>query len=99
MQDLRQKLPRAAIGIVGHNHVRVVRKHSVHRRRHGGHAAGKEQTIAGAFERGELLLGNALGRVTVAAVFLALDAALEMIMQLLRVGKRVRRGLHDRRRQ
>ena len=97
VQNLGQKLPRAPIGIVGHDHMRIVRKHGVHRRRHRGHATGKQQAILGAFQRGEFLLGDALGRVAVAAVFFALDAALEVIVQLLGIGERVGRGLHNRR--
>ncbi len=98
VQRLVQELAGAAIGVVGDDHVRAARQHREERRRDRGHAAREQQAVLGAFERGELLLGDALRRVAVAAVLLALDAALEVVAQLLRVGERVGRRLHDRRR-
>jgi hypothetical protein len=47
--------------------------------------------------RRELLLGDALRRIPVAAILLALYPVLEVIVQLLGIGECVGRRLHDRR--
>src|SRR5262249_29841328 len=60
------------------------------------HAAGEQEPRFGALERGELVLGDPLGRVAVAAVFHAIDAAFEVVLELLRARERVRRRLEDR---
>ena len=51
VQSLGQKLPRAPVGIIGHDDMGVMRQHRVQRRRHRRHAAGKEQAVLGAFQR------------------------------------------------
>ena len=48
-------------------------------------------------DMGELVLGDALCRITVASIFFAFDAALKVVVQLRRIGERVGRCLHDRR--
>jgi hypothetical protein len=83
---LGQELPRAAVGVVGDDDVGIMREHGVERRRDRRHAAGKEQAVLGALQGRELLLGDALGRVAVAAVLFALDAVLKMVVQLLGIG-------------
>ena len=85
MQHLGEKLPGPAIRIVRYDDMRIVRKHGVQGRRDGGHAAGEEQAIPGAFKGGELLLGDVLCRVAVTPVLLALDASLKVLAQLLGV--------------
>ena len=45
------------------------------------------------------MLGDALGRIAIAAILFALDLVLKMIVQLLSVGEGVSRRLDDRRRQ
>src|SRR5262249_61387851 len=50
-----------------------------------------------ALEGGELGLGDALGRIAVPPVLDPLDLAVEVVLQLLGVGKGEGRGLDDRR--
>ena len=97
MQHLGQKLPGAPVRIVRHDHMGIMRKHGVQGRRDRRHAAGEEQAILGAFQRRQFLLGDALGRIAVAPVLLALDASLKVIVQLLGIGESVGRRLNDRR--
>ena len=97
LQRLIEELTRPSIGVVGGDDVRATREHREQRRRHGGHAARKEQAVAGALERRQLGFGDLLRRVAVAAVLDALDLAVEVVLQLLCVRERERRRLHDRR--
>ena len=73
MQHLVQELPRAPVAVVGDDDMGAAREHGEKRRGHRGHAAGEEQAIPGAFQRGQLVLGDPLGRVAVAPVLVALD--------------------------
>jgi hypothetical protein len=61
-----------------------------------GHAAGEQGARAGGLERGELLLGDGDGRVAVAAVLVALEAALEVVAQLGGVAEGEGGGAGDR---
>jgi hypothetical protein len=74
-------------------------EHGEEGRGDGGHAAREQEALLGALEGRELPLGHALGRVAVPPVLVALDAALEVIGDLLAVAERVRGRLHDRGRQ
>ena len=69
------------------------------RRGDRGHAAGKEQAVAGALQRRQLLLRNALRGITVAPVFFPLDAPLKVVVQLLSIRECVGRRLYDGRRE
>src|SRR5262249_8001562 len=97
VQRLVQELPGAPVAVVGDHDVGAAREHGEERRRHRGHAAREQESGLGALECGQLGLGDLLRRVAVAAVLDAVDLAVEVVLQLLRVGERVRRGLHDRR--
>ena len=99
VQRLVQELPRPAIAVVGDDDVRAARQHREQRGGDRRHAAREQETRLGALERGELVLRDPLRRVAVAAVLDAVDPALEVVLQLLRVGERVGGRLHDRRRQ
>ena len=95
-QDLQHELPRAPVGVVGEHDVRALRQH---REQGGGdrrHAAREQQPLLGRLERRQLALRDALRRIAVAAVLLALDAALEVVGELGGVGEGVGRGLDDR---
>ena len=96
VERLVEELPGAAVAVVGHHHVGAARQHGEQRRRHRGHAAREEQAVLGALEGGELGLGDPLGRVAVAPVLHPIDAPVEVVLELLGVGKRVGRRLHDR---
>jgi hypothetical protein len=97
VQRLVQELAGAPVRVVGDHDVRAARQHGEQRRGDRRHAARHQEAIAGAFQGGELLLGDPLRGVAVAAVLFALDPVLEVVAQLLGVGERVGRRLHDRR--
>ena len=75
----------------------VVRQHGIQGRRDRRHAAGKSKQSLGAFKRRQLLLGDPLCRVAVAAVLFTLDTVLKMIVQFLGISKGIGCRLHDRR--
>jgi hypothetical protein len=95
MQGLVEELARAAIAVVGDDHVGAPRQHGEERRRRRRHPAREEQAVLGALEGGELGLGDPLGRVAVPPVLHPFGAPLEVILELLGVGEGVGRGLHD----
>jgi len=94
-QNLQEKLARAPVDVVGHDHVRALREHGEQRRRDRRHAAGEQQRVLGVLQGGQLALRHPLGGIAVAAVLLALDAPLEVIGELGGVGEGVGRGLDD----
>src|SRR5215831_12173026 len=96
-EGLVEELPRPAVAVVGDHHVGAPGKHREQRRGHRGHAAREQEAVSGALEGGELGLGDALGRIAVPPVLDPLDLAVEVVLQLLGVGKGEGRGLDDRR--
>ena len=98
-QDLVEELPGSPVRVVGHDDVGALGEHREERRGDGGHAAREQEALLGALQSRELPLRHALGGVAVPAVLVTLDAALEVVRDLLAVPERVRRGLDDRRRQ
>ena len=96
-QHAVEELARVPVAVVGDDDVSTAREQREERGRHGAHAAREQEAVAGALERGELRLRDALRRVTVPAVADALvEFAVEVVLHFLARRPRIRRRLHDR---
>ena len=95
-EKARDELPRTPVAVLGEDDVISSLEKLEEGGGGGSHPAGEERGIFGALQRGELLLRGADGGVSVPAVFLALDVALEVPLDLRGVGEGVGGGPDDR---
>src|SRR5262249_50347448 len=100
-QSAGHKLPRSAVAVLEEDDVLSPLQHREQRGGDGGHAAREEEGVLGPFQGRQPLLNRAAGGVAVSTVLFpirVLVVPLDEAFDLRAVFERVRRGLHDRRR-
>ena len=95
-QHRRDELPRPTIAVGSHDDVLAALQEGEERRRRRRHPAREKDAVFGAVQLGDLPLRRPDRRVSVTAVFLALDSALEVVVNLRGALESVRGRADDR---